>query len=317
MVILTSTNKKQWRYVSTKDNPADQLSIGSFPSELLDNNFWFSGPSWLSSHENCWPSDDVFNHETLDEVVVLDENKTIAINTIENVLSPTEYLLDFCSGYIQLLRYTTWFRRFFLFLRNRNLVNTDHLSPVELASANVRWISFVQAHHFRKEIILVGNPNVTRRKNRFWKLNPILDQDNLLRVGGRLSYAEISFDEKHPFILPQNSHFSHLIVNHHHSLMLHAGTQLTLAETRRKYWILGGRNCVRKMIKNCLICARYKGQTATQLMADLPSARVTQCHRPFLHAGVDLCGPLTVRTSKKPGSKIYKGYVALFICMAV
>lgn len=99
--------------------------------------------------------------------------------------------------------------------------------------------------------------------------------------------------------------------------MLHAGTQLTLAETRRKYWILGGRNCVRKMIKNCLICARYKGQTATQLMADLPSARVTQCHRPFLHAGVDLCGPLTVRTSKKPGSKIYKGYVALFICMAV
>jgi hypothetical protein len=38
----------QWRYVSTKDNPADLLSRGSaLDSEEL-SRFWFQGPSWLS-----------------------------------------------------------------------------------------------------------------------------------------------------------------------------------------------------------------------------------------------------------------------------
>ncbi|XP_055308624.1 uncharacterized protein LOC129572639, partial [Sitodiplosis mosellana] len=51
-------------------------------------------------------------------------------------------------------------------------------------------------------------------------------------------------------------------------------------------------------------------------MADLPAVRVTKS-RSFLHTGIDLCGPVSLRTSKIRGSKIYKGYIILFVCMSV
>ncbi|XP_055307429.1 uncharacterized protein LOC129571636 [Sitodiplosis mosellana] len=148
-------------------------------------------------------------------------------------------------------------------------------------------------------------------------MNPFLDENELLRVGGRLSFSEASYDQKHPFILPKESHFSKLVIQHHHQLALHAGVQLTLAEIRQKYWILGGRNPHRSVITNCVTCFRNKPKTASQLMSNLPAVRVTPCQRPFLHTGVDLCGPILLRTSKKPGSRIYKGYVVLFVCMTI
>lgn len=101
-----------------------------------------------------------------------------------------------------------------------------------------------------------------------------------------------------------------------HSQTLHGGIQLVLTELRRKYWILGRRNFIRKVIMKCVICARHKGRTAIQLMADLPESRVIS-HRPFLHTGMDLCGPIYLRTWKIRGSKIYKGYIIIFICMSV
>lgn len=38
--------------------------------------------------------------------------------------------------------------------------------------------------------------------------------------------------------------------------------------------------------------------------------------RPFNHTGVDYAGPFNIRTSKGRGHKTYKGYIALFICLA-
>ncbi|XP_045541886.1 uncharacterized protein LOC106717931 [Papilio machaon] len=50
-------------------------------------------------------------------------------------------------------------------------------------------------------------------------------------------------------------------------------------------------------------------------MGDLPECRVTPS-RPFLISGVDFAGPIDVRMSKGRGAKSYRGYIALFICMA-
>ena len=36
-----------WRYVSTSTNPADIVSRGAFPKELLVNSLWWEGPDWL------------------------------------------------------------------------------------------------------------------------------------------------------------------------------------------------------------------------------------------------------------------------------
>jgi hypothetical protein len=38
------------------------------------------------------------------------------------------------------------------------------------------------------------------------KLNPVIDEDGLLRMGGRLSSVDMSQDEKHPLIIPRTHH---------------------------------------------------------------------------------------------------------------
>ncbi|XP_017480743.1 PREDICTED: uncharacterized protein LOC108370021 [Rhagoletis zephyria] len=50
-------------------------------------------------------------------------------------------------------------------------------------------------------------------------------------------------------------------------------------------------------------------------MGDLPSARCN-ASPPFMHSGVDFAGPFNIRTTKGRGHRSYKGYVALFVCLA-
>ena len=48
------------------------------------------------------------------------------------------------------------------------------------------------------------------------KLNPVINANRILRVGGRLGRAELSVEEGHPMILPGSNHITCLIVRHHH-----------------------------------------------------------------------------------------------------
>ena len=47
-------------------NPADCVSRGIFPSELINHHLWWHGPEWLSKPQNEWPSQQT-NYETDEE----------------------------------------------------------------------------------------------------------------------------------------------------------------------------------------------------------------------------------------------------------
>ncbi|XP_066153278.1 uncharacterized protein [Euwallacea fornicatus] len=49
------TDLASWGYVNTSDNPADILSRGLSPGELVNNKLWWHGPHWLSSNQSLWP----------------------------------------------------------------------------------------------------------------------------------------------------------------------------------------------------------------------------------------------------------------------
>lgn len=51
------------------------------------------------------------------------------------------------------------------------------------------------------------------------------------------------------------------------------------------------------------------------MMGDLPRTRVTPS-RPFLHTGVNLAGPIWLRTTKGRGHKAYKGFLVVFVCFS-
>ncbi|CAI6375578.1 unnamed protein product [Macrosiphum euphorbiae] len=52
--ILDGTDVSQWRYINTKDNPADIISRGIDAQELARSVMWWNGPSYLSLPETQW-----------------------------------------------------------------------------------------------------------------------------------------------------------------------------------------------------------------------------------------------------------------------
>lgn len=73
---------------------------------------------------------------------------------------------------------------------------------------------------------------------------------------------------------------------------------------------------VKSIIHRCLPCVRYRATPAYQLMGNLPAIR-TVPSRPFAKSGVDYAGPYQIRKSPGRGSVAFKGYIVIFICMAV
>ena len=144
------------------------------------------------------------------------------------------------------------------------------------------------------------------------KLDLFTDSNGVMRVGGRLSKSNLSYEEKHPVILPGNSHLTQLIIDDCHKQIGHGGQGMTTNCIRSQgYWVTGCRKVVSTYIYNCVICRRLRAKTETQKMADLPKER-TEPSPPFAHCACDVFGPFEV----KEGRKCQKKYGLLFTCMA-
>lgn len=301
-----------WRHVSSEDNPADIPSRGINPSELRYNKLWWHGPEWLSLPEGQWPT-----NKTLVDIETKLECRHIAVATTVSMQLGT--LLNDCSTYRRLIRRTAYCLRF---IDNIRPARPKFLSPVltvfELRRALTFWVKHSQLTAFDTEMKwLLGSNN--DRKNlpstcKIVNLNPFVDAEGVLRVGGRLAKTELPFDEKHPVILSKQCRLTRLIIDDSHLRTLHGGAQVTLNAVRRRFWVLDARNTVRHQIFKCIQCFKQRGDIQTQLMGQLPAVRVTQAH-PFEHTGVDYAGPLDIKLNRGRTAKTYKGYIALFVCM--
>ena len=54
--ILRLTNKEEWTYCSTVQNPADLGSRGVLASQLREDELWWRGPQWLTGRIEDWPA---------------------------------------------------------------------------------------------------------------------------------------------------------------------------------------------------------------------------------------------------------------------
>ncbi|UYV60184.1 hypothetical protein LAZ67_1000270 [Cordylochernes scorpioides] len=110
-------------------------------------------------------------------------------------------------------------------------------------------------------------------------------------------------------------HLTTLIVNNVHVHNLHSSTQATLAAIRNIFWIPSGRNVVRKLLRTCMKCARFRKEAPFQLMGNLPFARINRS-RPFLVTGIDFAGPFLIERNMGRTTSTMNAYVALFICFS-
>ena len=87
--IEEGSNSKQWRYVESKSNPADDASRGLSAKELSSR--WLRGPEFLWESEENWPKAPVSFPELPSEFSIL-KSKTIAAHQV--ALSSCSYEFD-------------------------------------------------------------------------------------------------------------------------------------------------------------------------------------------------------------------------------
>ncbi|XP_014216417.1 uncharacterized protein LOC106645145 [Copidosoma floridanum] len=154
-----------------------------------------------------------------------------------------------------------------------------------------------------------------RKTTRFDELNPFIDDQGLIKVGGRLKNSDLSFGEKHPMVLPTNHHVTDLIIRKVHHKTYHAGIQTTLHTILNKFWIINGKDQVRRIVRRCVDCIRERPRFLHGQMADLPSCRVNETPA-FFHVGIDYFGPFFTKEKKERNRNRVKTYGCIFVSMA-
>lgn len=304
--IVEKTPQNTWRHVCSDHNPSDCGSRGLTPSQLLGHPLWWSGPHWLENTCDNWPLEELSVSE------VLPEMKTVRSTLISTpTKSPFVLFIERFSSYTRLLRTVAWILRFISNCRNRSNKIKGTLTRSELKISLFQCVKHVQLHYFFE-----GNlGNLKKVLEVHHKLHPFLDEAGILRVGGRLRYSDLPYDQKFPIFLPKKCSFTTLLIDYYHIQYLHPGPTLLQALIQQRFWIPALRRLVYQRIFQCVKCYRLKATPLIPIMADLPNYRVTG-GKAFQHVGTDFGGPFRMRESLRRKAPETKVYLCLFVCMA-
>lgn len=200
---------------------------------------------------------------------------------------------------------------------NKVKLNPNVLTINELSEALTILIKIAQSEIYFQEINCLKNSRNLDHNSKLLSLNPFLDQQGILRVGGRLFHSqEIGINQRHPIILPYKHKLTYLIINAEHIKHLHAGTQNLLSILRLTYWPINGKNMVKRVLRTCIKCFRTKPNPTKFLMGNLPAARINPS-RVFSQCAVDYAGPIYIKDGTRRKYQLVKTYICVFVCMAV
>ncbi|GBM67651.1 hypothetical protein AVEN_221435-1 [Araneus ventricosus] len=253
--IQNITEVSAWQHVPSKENPADIISRGIDPEKIQDCNLWWFGPSFLQDHSVVSPCvcSDINDNELYQR-----EFKKTPTDPVCLVVQGQEVLpiINNCSSFTRLQRVIGWCVRFVRNAKNSLQPSKGNLTSPELFKSLMCLVKNVQANCFAQEIQCLKRGQQLPNSSSLINLSPFSDEQDILRVGGRLKNSNLPIERKHPILLPYNNHFSDLIINHFHVLYLHTGAEATLANIRTKFWLINGRNYVRKIIRKCVPCLK-------------------------------------------------------------
>ena len=345
------TNIADWCHVPSKENPADICSHGLHAEEadMAKWEFFHWGPVWLKLPEQFWPPVWPNKEKTLNVDIAavsavsnVSPEKLLTINAFS--ASDEKGSLPEQEDWILALaaQRETWpwkvkliaraqkvFLTFLEFLKRKaqkqSMTGLKHDRTVTVSqykTAETCLIRAIQMQHFDTEIATllklgVNDPNsfseLRSKTSRLTNMNPFLDNNLVLRAGGRLKNAETtSYDAKYPQILPKDDINVKGLIRHEHKKVGHATINHTFYALRSRFFILGGRTTISGVLRFCVACQKRDKIPVPQKEGNLPLERVTLV-KPFRASGIDVFGPFGV---KHGGRATHKRLVLLVTCLA-
>ncbi|XP_055522525.1 uncharacterized protein LOC129716715 [Wyeomyia smithii] len=330
--ILELTRVTDWRWIPTKLNVADLLTKWGRTPFLHSDGEWFKGASFLYNSENQWPSTSIPIEDTDEE-------------TRAHVLYHEVIVDNRCSRWTTLLRGTAYVLRFLNNCKRkknklpiitmkatetqRKLIKAKHetiqlpLSKEEFQKAeSVLWKQ-AQFDGFPDEMsALMTNitlkpgqePERITKSSCIYKLTPVLDENGVLRVGGRMETStDIPFVKRFPIILPRKHGLTRKIIQFYHEKFGHANRETVVNELRQRFWIPNIRAAIIQVMRQCIWCKVNRCRPLAPMMAPLPVQRVTPHLRPFSSIGIDYLGPIEVAVNRRKEKRL----VCVFTCLAI
>ena len=310
-LILKTTTPGTWNHVPTADNPADCASRGLAPEELLHHSLWWNGPSWL--------------HLDPLQIPVQPARKTThlpGVRAIHALVCKPDISLRMearTNNYHTIIAITAWCLRLYNRLR-RGRPNPDNrgrqLTGEELQAAEYWLWRHSQTRSFPCEQKALSTNKPTAPSSRLRALNPIMGEDGLIRVEGRVSNSSLTPSQQNPVILDSKDRVLKKLFRHLHVCLGHCGPSLLLCSTGERLHVIGARLLSRNICTQCITCRKAAPRPVPQMMAGLPIERTTPGQPTFTNTGIDFAGPFTLKLGHVRRPVKIKAYICVFVCMA-
>uniref|UniRef100_A0A1I7X8D8 Reverse transcriptase domain-containing protein n=1 Tax=Heterorhabditis bacteriophora TaxID=37862 RepID=A0A1I7X8D8_HETBA len=215
-------------HLSSPDNPADIISRGSTPYELINSKLWWEGSPWLQSDASLWPNNISF---TLSDIADKDDETTehnfnalatTCENKFTNFINSTRY-----SSFNSLLNVICHIL-YFIFRCSKNsaihkiLQRYIDSTPVTPSS---RRIATLYVFKISQNI----HPPPDHEIN---ELRLHRDELGIWRAQSRLDLNTSNYDIQFPVYLNRSCHITSLFILNIHNTLTHSGTTTTLANLR-------------------------------------------------------------------------------------
>lgn len=281
--IQDMTEASTWRYVPSRDNPADDITRGLTIQDICKGSRWTDGPEFLKLAPGYWP--DLSPPPQSNPEGELKRQAVCLTVSSSSVPDPRQH--QTWDSYLEAIVHHL-----------HGAADPNHpITADSYAAAEIEALQRAQRESFLEEITLLMAGKPIAKSSCLLLLAPEFDEKTgLIRVGGRLRRnPDLAVDEVHPIVLDPRHALTQLIIQDYDRKLQHPGPERVFAEIRRRYWVLRGREAVRRHQRSCAQCKRWKGQPNPPRMADLPPARLRLFKPAFYSTGVDCFGPYTIK----------------------
>ncbi|XP_064461872.1 uncharacterized protein LOC135372079 [Ornithodoros turicata] len=221
--IRRSSHPDQWNYVPSDKNPAD-VATRTVSAGRLAETTWLTGPDFQRA------IDIPMSGTACDTFQLVDPGGDEEVRPLVTTFA-TNASLQLQLGSQRFERFSSWTRLV------RAIVHLQHIArsfqsqrdaasqpcrhwhlcgrsrtDEELSTAEKLVIANVQRDAFPREVRCLAMERVVPKDSPLWKLDPYIDEDGLIRIGGRLRNSTLSQNERHPIVVPPRHHIATLLI---------------------------------------------------------------------------------------------------------
>ena len=324
-LIQQFTSCDQWNYVPSHLNPVDAATRDSSMDILSAINVWLKGPEYILR-------DNELLDEDSDDFPLIEPENDKEIRPVQ-VLKST--ILTYKPVSERFTHHSSWNRLVNAFTVLRHIARSyrkernssckgwhlckESKSSEAFEETRIFLLKQTQEEYFKCETDNLKQGLPIKKDSSIISLSPYLDEQGILRVGGRLNRLrnKLGLASTNPIIVPKG-HVATLLIRHFHEKTFHQGRKITEGEIRSNgFWIIGTKRLISTLIRTCVLCRKLRGKVEVQKMADLPEDRLTP-GPPFSAVGVDTFGPwnVTIRRTRG-GAAQSKRWAIIFTCLTI